>query len=594
MHQDNYVHDDYSVETIEETESQILNQSAIDHFRTASFSYSTSIQTFDVLEAYTLKPDGSKIDVPQNNYQITVNQGKYNNPVFSDRTFVKIVFPDIDVNDTTHIKVKITSKEPMFPGHFSMADSLSGGVAYDDVKVSFDIPESIHVSYKSNEMTESTETVNNRQHIDFSYSNPKPIKSKRKNFSVVDLDKQPGYAISTFEDYAAIGRAYGARALAKVQVTERINDLATQIIGNATDKREKAKRLYDWVATNITYAGNCIGIGAVVPHDLDFILDNRMGDCKDHDTLLESLFKSQGIRSIPALINSGHVYTLPEIPRVSVVNHVITYIPEWNKFVDSTDRSQPFDILSLLISDKPVILADGSQQGLKTPATPIDENTEEIISNIEIRPDGSAYGDLNISMTGITAAAMRDAFRQVTPEQLSEGINNMFKTANPSGYGNITNDDPEPLLSSFHMEINFKKPDFVDPSGHGAFAIQSLFPTLLTEAAKINAAANDFGDHDVACMSGQTSESYVYSFPENVKIISTPEDIEINDFGIYYKCSHKLEENRLEVIRILKDETATNICSHAIEDQREKLRHEIRRHLSSPVVYKFENELTTK
>lgn len=66
----------------------------------------------------------------------------------------------------------------------------------------------------------------------------------------------------------------------------------------------EARALYDWVATHITYAGNCIGIGAVVPRDLPFVLDNRMGDCKDHATLLQALLAARGIKSTQALVNA--------------------------------------------------------------------------------------------------------------------------------------------------------------------------------------------------------------------------------------------------------------------------------------------------
>ena len=78
--------------------------------------------------------------------------------------------------------------------------------------------------------------------------------------------------------------------------------------------RERARLLYEWVSRNITYGGNCIGVGAVVPRDLDVVLDNRMGDCKDHATLLQSLWSAAGLRSEQVLVNAGEQYDLARRP----------------------------------------------------------------------------------------------------------------------------------------------------------------------------------------------------------------------------------------------------------------------------------------
>ena len=37
-----------------------------------------------------------------------------------------------------------------------------------------------------------------------------------------------------------------------------------------------------------------MGIGAVVPRDMDVVLDAKMGDCKDHATVMQALLASHG------------------------------------------------------------------------------------------------------------------------------------------------------------------------------------------------------------------------------------------------------------------------------------------------------------
>jgi transglutaminase-like putative cysteine protease len=159
------------------------------------------------------------------------------------------------------------------------------------------------------------------------------------------------------------------RVIPKAKVTEKVKNLASKVTAGKDAPTEQAKAIYDWVSKNITYSGNCIGVGAVVLRDIDVIIENKQGDCKDHATLLQALLKARGIESDQALINSSLIYELPKTPVVSNVNHVINYIPSLNVFVDSTDGNMPFGMLSPQLAEKPILLVNGYKEGVKTPST---------------------------------------------------------------------------------------------------------------------------------------------------------------------------------------------------------------------------------
>jgi len=88
-----------------------------------------------------------------------------------------------------------------------------------------------------------------------------------------------------------------------------------------------------------------VGSGGVVPHAADTVLDNFYGDCKDHVTLLEAMLTAVGIESSPALINSGNAYHLPTAPALGTINHVITYIPSLDLYLDPTAAQTEFGYL---------------------------------------------------------------------------------------------------------------------------------------------------------------------------------------------------------------------------------------------------------
>ena len=432
---------------------------------------------------------------------------------------------------------------------------------------------------------EKIKTRNGRKIIELTYKNKKPIKIKRDNFSVLDDSKEAGYALSTFTNYESIAKAYGHRATPKSIPTKRIINLSKEIISKEKNKKEQARLLYNWVTKNISYAGNCIGVGAVVPHDTDFILDNKMGDCKDHATLLEALYNAVDIESTQALINSGSNYTLPNIPTVASVNHVINYLPEWDKFVDSTNQSLPFDLLAFSVSDKPVILVDGFQQGQKTPPTPIGSNYQKVESTMKIQLDGSVTGNISIEMKGQPAVSARGSWRHVTKEQEDQWLKTTFSSKNKLGSAVIEKDDPEPLLSQFNYSLEFNKPEFILSKGTGGFYVGPLIPTPLSVYALLNYPVEEVEGYDTACSNGHSTELLNYEFPDNMKILAKPENFEIKENHISFSATYKLEGSRLKIIREVNDQTPGNVCSEEITNLQRQTLMKISDHMRSQVIY---------
>ena len=96
-----------------------------------------------------------------------------------------------------------------------------------------------------------------------------------------------------------------------------------------------------------------LGAGGFTPHAATDVLALHYGDCKDHVMLLEALLAARGIVSNPALIAAGGAYVLPDGPSPFYFNHLITYVPEFRLFLDSTAHYAPFGVLPLPDADRP-------------------------------------------------------------------------------------------------------------------------------------------------------------------------------------------------------------------------------------------------
>jgi hypothetical protein len=166
----------------------------------------------------------------------------------------------------------------------------------------------------------------------------------------------PYVAVSTFETYPELAEAYMQGANAAARVTPAVQKLADEITAGISDKRAQAEALYRWVSKEIRYVAIVMGTGGYVPHAADEVMAAKYGDCKDKSTLLMALLQARGIRSMPVLINTAATYKLPDTVLLGAFNHAITYLPDWNLFVDSTSGYAPFGVLTTPLQNKPALL----------------------------------------------------------------------------------------------------------------------------------------------------------------------------------------------------------------------------------------------
>lgn len=587
-HVEYMVDEDLSFDTTIKAELKVLNQRALEKIKKQRFSYSTSMEKLSVEEAVTVKKDGNKHPVPKNNFQVKVQQGKDgNDPIFSDRTSLTIVFPEVEVGDTISYTVKKTQFEPLFPGHFSQQDYFYREVAFDDVKITFNVPAELSLQSSIRQMNKKEEHSGNRKIITLSYENKKPYRNERTDYSYWDEEEEPGYIFSTFNDYRELADAYGKRAIPKAEVTGRIQELSDRVVGEEQDKLEQARLLYEWVAKNLTYAGNCFGVGAVVPHDIDVILDNRMGDCKDHATLLQALLAAQGIESKQVLVNSGASYKLPSVPAVAAFNHVFNYLPDFDRFIDATDHRTPFTMLAFSLQDKPVFIVADRRDNVKTPVTGVGQNSGILDMDLNISQDGGASGKIQINLKGFPAVHSRSGWRHVSRDNIEKWFEEVFASDGQKGVGSILRmDDPEDLVDTFNYSLTYEKKELIQRNGAGAFRVYPLVPAGLGISGVVSYATRVVEDHPYTCSNLSLSETYRYTFPKDMQLLAVPGNMEIRDAYLHYKATYESNGRTLTVTRKLNDTTPGNVCTAELIKNQHEVALEIAKDLKSQVVYK--------
>lgn len=544
----------------------VAKEAALENMKVFSFSFSTGIQNGEFLEAYTLKKDGRRIDAPASNYQTEVNDGRGGaSPMFSDRTRLSVVYPDLAAGDSVGMRYRVTEKAPMFPGQFSKALTFSPFDVYEDVQITLSLPSSMQLLQQPSFMDTVPPTVaNGVQTLQWSYKQPKPRKWNEEDDSGIwRTDEYPSLLLSTFPSYEAIAKAYGDRALPKAEPTPRIRELAQKIVGTESNARERARLVYEWVSKNITYGGNCIGVGAVVPRDLDMVLDNRMGDCKDHATLMQALLTVAGITSEQVLINAGGNYELPPTPVVSMVNHVINYLPAFQLYLDATAKEVPFGLLPMGSYGKPVIHIGNAQALSSIPNQQHQKQVQRLHMTVKVKPEGKATGEMQVALKGLPAASARAYMRNLSGDAERDFVKRALSAYGYKGSGTLVKGETSGLSDQYSYSVQFDIDNYLEGGATGAFVFAPVMGTALPvmNFSGINTRPEVRRSHN--CYGFHSYETYTIALPANISLINIPDNMQLKGNVIDYTAKYQRTKTGVSVAREVHDKTDHSVCSAA-------------------------------
>jgi len=362
--------------------------------------------------------------------------------------------------------------------------------------------------------------------------------------------------------------------------------LAREIVGAESRPREKARLLYEWVSTNITYGGNCIGVGAVVPRDVDVVLDNRMGDCKDHATLLQALLAAQGIRSEQVLINSDEQYDLAKTPVVSMVNHVLNYLPEFDLYVDATAKEIPFGYMPEGSHGKPVIHVGRSQAIAKVPLEPHEATEQRVRMALKLDPNGGASGTLSVALRGRDAASLRAFMRTLDATAERDLVKDILGRYGLRGRGTANKGDTKGLSDRYEFSMQFEVERYLPRGQTGIFPLSPLIATPHAIERLADVDTREPHMRNTRCTGFHSYETLEFELPPGLTLVELPQDLQVRQPMVDYTASYKLQGQRLVVQREVHDKMATGLCAAQAANEFDKQAMPIAENLQHKVLFR--------
>jgi hypothetical protein len=576
-------HVDYDVSTdgsyVEKQEKifRILSPQGLDALHEVVLSYTDDYQDATIDSAYTLKRDGRRIDVPKD--KMFVGYGLTTAPGFHDQKTKVAIFENAEVGDEVGYVTEFRQKKPWYPGRFFTSFSLGQNTPLHDFRVTVSAPPSLALHVDANGLT-GGRVADAGPAQRWSWSFDGGTTQAPEDDSVTGFDNGAYLVVSTFEGFAALARSYEDGARGNAEPTAEVRALADRLTTGTRDRREIVHKLYDWVSSNIKYVAIVLGNGGLVPHAAADVLRSGYGDCKDHVTLLEALLTAKGIPSSPVLIDLGPSYHLPSAASPELFNHLITYVPEFDLYLDSTAKYVPFGDLPTDDMDKPVLrIASGTVS--RTPTETAEHATLHTVSDVQIHADGSADGDSHFTATGPLAADMRSTLGRVGP-----GMDSAYLRASVPGTvaGSLIQAQPPNQSGAFSGSARYRIENAASFPGPGAISFGLGYrPKSLQDLIDAHFPQRHA---NYICSSFVDTDETIVQLPSDVHITSVPRSAQASAGGVTLHTTYaRIAYNAVKATVTLRAEHPHMVCA---ADDYNRVRDELSRMiglLGAQVVY---------
>ena len=541
-------------------------------------SFVDGLERVELVEAYTLKADGRHVPLADGAVRTQLSPGSPSLPQFDDSKRVIAVFPDVQAGDAVVLTWRKTVDRPFFPGHYTHSAIFSRLYPWRDARVRITAPIDRPLQTEAFGPTMQVSEADGKRTYTWTYSAPAVTDD---NAVLAALDRMPRLFASTFASWSAFGDAWAGLIQPKLAPSPRIQALADEITQGIEDKRAQTEAIYAWVSRHIRWVALYVGDGSFVPHAADSVLANGYGDCKDQVVLMLALLRAKGIVAEPALINAGASYKLSGPATLSAFNHVITYVPQFDLYADTTARGAPFGTLPAGLYGKPVlhVRLAGSELG-RTPVLPAGVAVSRTRTEARLEANGQITGTTMSEATGPFATALRGTAERVQAEGMERGAADQLRALGESGTGELDFGKLDRVGTDYRASGKFTlnpQPDLLTGEEFRLPAGLGLLPhpgdRLLGPLALRNLPTSE----PTPCYAGEQREEVSLALPPGLRPERLPRDRKVETEAFSYRSHWSFADGAIKVERELVSRIAQPLCEGTLREAAARTLNLIRR-----------------
>jgi len=244
----------------------------------------------------------------------------------------------------------------------------------------------------------------------------------------------PHLAYSNHPQWGGLADWYARHVAPRIRVSHQVEEKALQLTRSRKDRRSKIDAIYRFVTDDIRYVGLELGEHRFRPFSADWVLQHRIGDCKDKAALLVAMLAAVDIPARMVMVRTadmGPVVT--SLALLEQFNHAIAYLPQDDLWLDGTASGHDMSLPPGQDQGARVLVVDGYQSRPQT--TPI-PGAGVARYRFQLEPGEGATVLLRVHTkdTGDAASQRRSRlFGSNDPRRVARWLQSIFPGADPSG-----------------------------------------------------------------------------------------------------------------------------------------------------------------
>ena len=538
---------------------RLQSEGAARQFSVLSVPYASAYETGNIDFIRVHKPDGTTVETPVADAIEMPAAVTREAPLYSDLKEKQLPVRSISAGDVLDYQFHTERTKAEAPGQFWGAEHflVEGSVVLSQT-LTLEVPANKYVQvWDPNHPAKPTEhdgVLTYRWTSSQLMPTPRPKDPADKTVSadeIKDHDQDadgralPSVGWTTFHNWAEVGDWYRGLAQGRSTPTPAIKARAEQLTKDAKTPEEQLRALYAYVSKT-RYVGIDFGVGRYQPHTADEVMDHEYGDCKDKDTLLESLARAKGFTTAPALIGVN-IAPVADLPSPALFNHVITTVQlpgSGQVWLDTTPEVAPYRVLVPQIRDeKALVIPDTGTASLEvTPANPPFPYFEHFEANGTLDKDGLLKSHMEMTIRSDSELAVRTMVLQVAPAQWDQAMQYLSGAMGFGGTVTGSNLKQTDASGPVRITYDYSRPSYADWEH---MRILPLFPVL--EVTTID--KDKAPEHDIDQGAPRTLEATTHlQLPDGYRA-DLPDAIHVKrDYATFDK-TYRLDRNELIVER---------------------------------------------
>lgn len=336
------------------------------------------------------------------------------------------------------------------------------------------------------------------------------------------------------------------------ELPQSVKSEIRQLVADASDDKEKVRRVYQYLQQNTRYVSIQLGIGGWQPFPATMVAENGYGDCKALSNYTASLLKAAGVKSNYVIVNAGpnEDDIITDFPS-NQFNHVILAVPmeKDTVWLECTSQEAPFNFLGGFTGDRhALMITEAGGVVVKTPEYPAEMNAQIRNARVVFDAEGNATAEVKTVYEGRQYDYNSDIAQMGSEDQRKHLLNFIDIPAFDLGNFDYKEERSESPRLTETYDLNLRK--YASTTGKRLF----FTPNLLNRRHGVPPRNENRQSAIVRRYNYMDIDSVVYKLPETHRMEFNPEPVEVNsEFG-EYRVSYDFnpDTNELTYVRYIK------------------------------------------